>query len=171
MNKRQATLQGGGFYVLPEKHFYMGPHFGAVLELDEEGVAKLVSKFSDLPSWCLLGSEPNRAQASVALSQGFRVVSELADSRPVDGPHAGMSLRERCRALAVGEESAAAKYEKFWAMARELEDLMRHGRSEEEGDRIRFLLKLVMGKSVKIEMSPGALTITFCDGCKLCSVS
>ncbi len=63
-----------------------------------------------------------------------------------------MSLRDRCRALAVGEESAAAKYEKFWAMARELEELMmRRGRSEEEGDHIRFLLKLVMGKSVKIE--------------------
>ncbi len=68
-----------------------------------------------------------------------------------------MSLREHCRALAVGEESAAPKYEKFWAMARELEGLMmRHGRSKEEGDRIRFLLKLVMGKSVKIKRSPDA---------------
>ncbi len=55
-------------------------------------------------------------------------------------------------------------------MARELEDLMRRGRSNEEGDHIRFLLKLVMGNNVKIERHQGALTMTFCDGCKLCSV-
>ncbi len=32
----------------------------------------------------------------------------------------------------MGEETAAAKYEKLWAKARELEDLMRHGMTKEE---------------------------------------
>ncbi len=100
-------LWGGGLYGCPKRSFYMGSSFKGPLKLDATGVANHAQKLGALPPGRLLGSEPTQALASVARRMGFLLVSALADRQPEPG-------------VMQGGDSDAVKFERVWAIAREL---------------------------------------------------
>ncbi len=65
LNKRQATLQDGGRYGLPDDHFYVGPHFGALLELDEEGSPSSSASFLICRPGACWGRSPTEVSVAV----------------------------------------------------------------------------------------------------------